>query len=368
MIGAAHRLAAAHRASTPLDVARSLVALHSTDPASVPLAIAARTAGPGASVAEVDDALYDERSIVRVMGMRRTIWAVPTELVEVVAAACGRSIAANERRTLVKVLEENDVTRGAEGWLRDVEQDVLAAIAERGAALTTEITEDVPLLKGRVTIGGTAKWAAQVGIGTRVVLVLACEGRIVRERPRGSWTSSQYRWSVAPPVAEPMSKEDGQAELARRWLVAFGPASVDHLNDLRWWAGWTVAATKQALAAAGEVEPVVGDDGPWAALVPALDPTTMGWKQRDWYLGDLGPQVFDRNGNAGPAVWWSDRIVGGWAQRATGEVVLRLLVDVGRDGAAAVDAEAARLQAWLDAAGAIVKPRFPTPLLKELCA
>ena len=164
-----------------------------------------------------------------------------------------------------------------------------------------------------------------------------------------------------------MDTADAQAELARRWLSAFGPVSVDPVGDLKWWAGWTVAATMRALAAAGEVLPAdPADAAPWAALVPGLDPTTMGWKDRSWYLGELGPQLFDRSGNAGPTIWWSGRIVGGWAQRSTGEVVTKLLVDIGRDGRATVDSEAARLQDWLDASGAVVKPRFPTPLHKEL--
>lgn len=128
-------------------------------------------------------------------------------------------------------------------------------------------------------------------------------------------------------------------------------------------------ATRRALAAAGEVPPApAGGDEPWVALVPSLDPTTMGWKDRSWYLGDLAPRLFDRNGNAGPAIWCSGRVVGGWAQRRTGEVVTRVLVDLGRDERAAVDAEVARLQAWLDASGAVVKPRFPTPLHSELAS
>ena len=94
----------------------------------------------------------------------------------------------------------------------------------------------------------------------------------------------------------------------------------------------------------------------------------MGWKDRSWYLGDLGPALFDTNGNAGPAIWWSGRMVGAWAQRTTGEVVTRLLVDVGREGTDAVEAEAARLQRWLDAAGTVVKPRFRTPLQHELAS
>ena len=71
---------------------------------------------------------------------------------------------------------------------------------------------------------------------------------------------------------------------------------------------------------------------PWVALLPGLDPTTMGWKRRDWYLppGHV-PLLFDRNGNAGPAVWVDGRIVGGWVQRRNGEIATRLLDDVGRE-------------------------------------
>ena len=58
--------------------------------------------------------------------------------------------------------------------------------------------------------------------------------------------------------------------------------------------------------------------------VPALDPTAMGWSQRDWYLGPHKEALFDRSGNVGPTIWWNGRIVGGWAQRRSGEIVVRL--------------------------------------------
>ncbi|MDQ3570877.1 MAG: winged helix DNA-binding domain-containing protein [Actinomycetota bacterium] len=366
-LGVLHRMAPAHRASTPEVVATSLVALHSTDPASVHLAVAARTVGAGASVADVDRALHEDRTIVRVMGMRRTMWAVPADLVPVVAAACGRAIATDERRKLVKAVEDQAIATDGLRFVADLEEQTLAALANRGQALTTELASDVAALKGTVRYGGNSKWAADVGLSSRIVLLLTCDGRIVRTRPGGKWTSTRHRYSLAPPAEEPMQTADAQAELARRWLSAFGPLSMEMVGDLKWWAGWTVAATKRALAAAGAVPPSDPvDAGPWAALVPSLDPTTMGWKGRSWYLGELGPQLFDRNGNAGPAIWWCERIVGGWAQRSTGEVVTKLLLDIGGDGASTVEAEAARLQDWLDASGAIVKPRFPTPLHKEL--
>ena len=88
----------------------------------------------------------------------------------------------------------------------------------------------------------------------------------------------------------------------------------------------------------------------------------MGWFERDWYLGPHKAQLFDTNGNAGPTAWWDGRIVGGWRQGDSGEVVLQLLEPVGTDGRRALADEAARLTEWL--AGTRVPPRFPSPLSK----
>jgi len=103
---------------------------------------------------------------------------------------------------------------------------------------------------------------------------------------------------------------------------------------------------------------------PWIALLPALDATTMGWKDRDWYLGPHRPTLYDRSGNAGPTIWVDGRIVGGWAQRRSGEVVTRLLEDVGAETACGIAAEAARLESWLGPTR--ISASFPTPLEIEL--
>ncbi len=99
---------------------------------------------------------------------------------------------------------------------------------------------------------------------------------------------------------------------------------------------------------------------PWGALLPPLDPTTMGWFERGWYLGAHREQLFDTSGNAGPTAWWDGRIVGGWLQSEGGEVVLQLLEDIGAEGMRALEQESLRLTEWL--AGTRVVPRFPTPL------
>lgn len=119
------------------------------------------------------------------------------------------------------------------------------------------------------------------------------------------------------------------------------------------------------IALAGDLDPPVAPlDEPWISLLPSLDPTTMGWKERDWYLGPHRPALFDTNGNAGPTVWSDGRVVGGWAQRRSGEVVVELLEDVGAEAAGAVAAEADRLTGWLG--DVRVTPRFRTPLQHRL--
>ena len=115
---------------------------------------------------------------------------------------------------------------------------------------------------------------------------------------------------------------------------------------------------------AADAEPVAAP-APWVALLPALDPAPMGWQERAWYLGEHRASCFDRSGNIGPTVLADGRIVGGWAQRKPGgEVVVRLLEDVGAETERAVAEEAARLRAWIG--DVRVTPRFRTPLEREL--
>ena len=172
-----------------------------------------------------------------------------------------------------------------------------------------------------------------------------------------------------------MTATEGVAGLVAAWLHSFGPGTA---VDIKWWLGSTVAAVRQAFTDLGAVEVELdGQTGyvlpndlqptdpiePWAALLPALDPTTMGWHERDWYLGPYKPQLFDTSGNAGPTMWWDGRIVGGWRQTDTGEVELQALEDIGSEAMLAFEQEAARLTEWLG--GTRVLLRFPSPLWKE---
>jgi len=393
--------------ATVSQVAQSLVALHATDPVTVYLSARARSR---CAVEDVDAALYQERAVVRMLGMRRTVFIVPAGLADVVQAACTDDVARRMRRHLEKDLTGGGVGDGDAGaWLRSLEDGVLRALAARGGGATgAQLSADEPRLRTQLVYAPDKAYGGAANITSRVLVLIAAEGRTIRGHRRGGWTSGQFEWFLpeewlrggekagnaadgAADGPQGMRGADADAglgagldagaartELARRWLSAFGPGLA---ADLQWWAGWTGAQTKAALAALpatdvdldGQAGVALADDLDFpgeppevAALLPALDPTPMGWQSRAWYLDPHTPLLFDRTGNVGPTVWWAGRVVGGWAQRTSGEVVYRLLEDIGADGAAAVAAEAAALEAWLGAAR--VTPRFRTPLERELSA
>jgi hypothetical protein len=376
-LGRRHHLAADSSAADVTQLAESLVGLHASDPSTVFLSARARV--PRLSVADVDAALYDDGLLVKHLCMRRTLFVLPPTLLPVVQAACTGAVLAGERRRLIQDVERSGLADDGALWLADAELAALAAVAALGSATGAQLSRAEPVLRAKVTIAPGKAWGGEIGVAGRVLGILAASGRIRRGRPSGSWTSSQHRWGLTPDgQVDAIGESEATAELTRRWLRAFGPAPV---SDLAWWTGLGTRKIGAALATIGavgvdldgEVGVLLPDDQepeppphPWAALLPSLDPTTMGWKRREWYLGEHGPLLFDRNGNAGPTVWWDGRIVGGWAQRTTGEVAFRLLEDVGSDAEAAIEAEASRLQEWVS--DTIVTTRFPTPLERELRA
>jgi hypothetical protein len=315
------------------------------------------------------------------LGMRRTMFVVPTESAPIVQAACTDAIAVTERRRLVQHLGQAGA--GDDAWLAEVEQSTLAALAERGSASAAQLAEDEPRLRTQLHMAEGKSYAAVQNITTRVLNVLSARGHIVRGRPRGSWISSQYSWSPVekwlPGGLPRLEAAVARVGLAGQWLRAYGPGTAE---DLKWWTGWTMGHAKAALAALDVVSVRLDDGGegfvladdtapvaepaPWVALLPALDPTVMGWVRREWYLGEHGPTLFDRSGNPGPTVWADGRIVGGWAQRPDGRIAVRLLSDVGRAARKAIDTAAEELGAWLGSVR--VTPRFRTPLERELSA
>jgi DNA glycosylase AlkZ-like len=350
----------------PVDATAAMSALHATEAASVYLSLVARVVD--LDVDAVGRALYEERTLVKQLAMRRTIFVFGRDLLPAAWASAGARTATFERRKIVRDLIASSVTNDGEGWLAEARAAVLGALAQ-GPLTGRALRERVPMIERTVTLAPGTRWGGEIPLAPRILAWLSARGEVVRGPNDGGWWVSRPTWarmddwlgSATHSLESPVDEAAGYRELVRRWLTTFGPGTE---MDLVWWLGSTKTVVRRALAelaavevsldsgAAGwvlpdDVEPV-GDPGSWAALLPSLDPSTMGWKQRDFYLSaEDVPFVIDGAGNAGTTAWLDGRIVGFWLQGDDGTVQVVLRSPVSRRGERLLAEEARRLTAWL---------------------
>ena len=375
------RLARRHflavRADSIDGVVADLVGLHATDPATPYLSLWARL--PGFAVADLDAELYERRTLVKHLAMRRTLWTVRAEDLPLIQSGASDRVADNERRRLVADAQKAGLTDDGDAWLDTACAAVLRHLAEHGAASSTELRAALPELAGSYDYAPGKRWGGETPLAPRVLTVLSVRGDIVRGPNDGAWTTSRPRWTptadwlpTGPGTATP---EVARAELVRRWLRAFGPATV---TDIKWWFGNTLTWARHALRDIDAVEvdldgtpgfalpddlDVEADVEPWCALLPGLDVTTMGWYDRNWYLGGHRSQVFDTNGNGGPTAWWDGRIVGGGGRTPTARSsCASSKTSAGREAGAA----AARRRARQSGGRCAGQPPLPVPAVEGL--
>jgi hypothetical protein len=362
-IAVRHALAPAHRLTDVPAVTRAMTVLHATEAATVHLAVAARA--EGVTPEDVDRALYDARSVVKQLAMRRTLFVFPRDLLPAAWGSASARVATSERKRIAKAIAGAGIAADGDAWLDAARAATLERLAA-GPATAAELRAEVPELAGKV--GGTTDkpYDRPVPVAPWVLTHLGLEGKVLRGRNAGHWRLNKPTWTTAEDwlgvVEPPLEEHVGYAALVGAWLSTFGPGTA---ADIQWWLGSTKTAVTRALGdlgavavdlddgSTGWVHPSdVGDVGPvepWAALLPTLDPTVMGWKARGFYLDPAHvPYLFDTNGNAGTTAWWDGRVVGCWVQDEEGVVRLSLLDDVEPDGLAALEHEARRLTAWLE--------------------
>lgn len=249
------RLVARHHlgrtAGDAVEAVRGVTAAHSSDPLTPYLAAWTRVSD--LAHRDLDRALYDDRRLLRMHAMRRTLFVVPTDEAAIFAAGAARDVAAKEHRKIVGWLAAEVPGGQVADWIAQVEEQVADVLADGVERRTGELSELVPALATEITVG-SGKWTTRTPVSSRLLLLMAMDGRIVRTRPAGSWRSSQYHWTsvrrwLGQPIEE-LDPGDARPELLRRYLAAHGPAT---LVDVRWWTGWTAARARQVLADVGAV-------------------------------------------------------------------------------------------------------------------
>ncbi len=376
-----HRLAVETHAESVTDLADALVGLHATTPSTVYLSAWARIDGFAPDT--MTTALYDDRSLIKQLAMRRTLFVFTRPTLAAAVGGIGPRVAASERTNMLRDLRRSPDFADPDAWIDAARAAVLEDLADGVARTSTQLRERLPALGGHVVQGEGKSWGARTPMGPRVLNMMSAAGEIVRGKNAGSvgWHQSKPTWVSMPAWLgtnlPTVSVADGHRALIERWLRSFGPGTE---TDLVWWLGSTKRAVREALAGldvvevdleSGEVGYLLADDlddddpvEPQGFLLPELDATTMGWKRRDFFLGPHAGRVFDRNGNGGQTAWWDGRIVGGWRQhRGDGRIELILLEKLSRTANRALTDAAGRLEDWLG--DVRPTPGFPAPFMRD---
>ncbi|MBU0493801.1 MAG: winged helix DNA-binding domain-containing protein, partial [Chloroflexi bacterium] len=352
---------------------------------------------PGFQREMLDDALYEQRTLAKVLCMRMTLHLVPSDEAPFFVQI-GRNL--SERRTPPRfrgggllvyagLCQEEE----ASVLLEVLYRRVLDVLADRGPATLPEISPAVPELTAKIQHSEGKAYEGEFSIGTRLMGEWCARGLLIRTRPRGTWRSNLYEYAafsdwLPDTDLSSVTLQDAQAWLVRRYLAAFGPATLD---DVQWWTGLTKTETRNALkplgpelaevsiAGLGDAQAylMLTDDAerlsdftppgePFVFFLPALDPYIMGYKDRRRFLDPAhNDKVFDRAGNAVPTVWANGRVVGVWNQRDDGSVVYGLFEPVSEPEQALLDAEARRLEGFLGG-DVVAPPFFRTAFFRDL--
>lgn len=358
-----------------------LVGLHATTPSTVYLSAWARL--PGFDPETMDRALYADRTLVKQLAMRRTLFVFGHTVLAEAIGAVGPRVTASERTNMLRDLRRSPDFDDPDSWIDAARATVAADLADGCARTSTELRRRNPVLDGHVVYGEGKSWGGRVAMGPRVLNMMSAAGEIVRGPNSATWTLSRPSWVAMERwlghALPQVSVADGHRAMVRRWLQTFGPGTE---TDIVWWLGSTKRAVRTALAeldaievdldggAVGYLLPDDLPDGadvdaprPQAHLLPELDPTTMGWKERRFYLGPHAEHVFDRNGNGGQTAWWDGRIVGGWRQnKDDGRIEIHPFEKLPAAASSALAEQAEALAGWLGEVRPT--PGYPAPFMR----
>lgn len=282
------------RLSDAAAVVHAAAGIQAQEPLAAALSIRARSAG--LLRGDVDRALVEERSIVRLWAMRGTIHLVPSEDAAWLVDLLGPLGTTGSLRRLQQLgVPEQDVPRAIEL--------IRQTLAEHGPLTRAELME--PLSRAGITTDGQA--AAHLP-GLAALQGIVCNGPMRGGKPtyvlRDDWLGRDL---------PRLSREQAVAELARRYVRAFGPAEPE---DFASWSGLPLRDARAGWPKGGSpvAEPPARGD---TRLLPAFDTYLLGYRTRDFCVPpEHARAVWPGGGIVRPTVVVDGRGVGTW--RRTG--------------------------------------------------
>ena len=305
-----------HRPTTgtdPAEIAGSIAGAQAQDAYAGPLTFRSRSRK--LTAADIKRARTDERSLLRTWVMRTTIHLIPTEDAGWWLPLFEPGIERWSRRRLSQL-----------GMPRDRQDKALQVVARK-------LAEEGPLTRSE-----TREHIEAAGIqlntqtGMHVALTAVVSGIACLGPDRGKTTCLVRRedWLGKPP---PFERDRALAELARRYVGAFGPATD---RDFAYWSGLPLRDVRAALSSISrEIEEVrVGEEAMLAMrgglprlprrgqvrMLGNFDTYLLGWKDREFSVtGEHAVHVKEGGGGwIRPVIVEDGIVIGGWRSSRRG--------------------------------------------------
>jgi len=200
----------------PVAVCRDVCGIQAQLTPAAKLSIAARTRG--LTAAAIETALRDSRTLVKALCMRQTVHLLPATEFSLYFAALRRSRVA----AVVRIMERFGITAGDTETLNQVTLELL----QDGPLSLRELTSQIrPRVPARVQA-----WMERVWNAARLALA---EGLICYGPDLGQQVTF-VRADQWLPKQKPVAEDEAQRLLLRKFLRAYGPASV---ADFSKWSG-----------------------------------------------------------------------------------------------------------------------------------
>ena len=334
----AERFAAQGLSGPPLRdaaaVAERLLAVQGQDPRGARLAVRART--EGLTVADVDRALSDERSLLITWLNRGTLHLVRSEDYPWLHALTTPPLFTSATRRLAQ-------------------EGVSADAAERGVAtIERALADEGPLTRLQLRERLDSAGVPTDGQALIHLLFLATLRGIAVRGPMVGKDHAYILVSDWLDPAAPVDRDAALAELARRYLIGHAPADD---RDLARWAGLPLRDARAGLGAIAS-QLAEREDGlvhlaadspvaeiPAPRLLGAFDPVLLGWASREAILGPH-TQFVTTNGIFRPFAMVSGRAVASWKLNR-GKVTIEPLGRIAKKATAALEADAADVERFM---------------------
>jgi len=341
---ARHRLAARATPSELPAIAGSMSGVQAQVMSAARVSLWARSRG--LRIGDVEAALWRDRSLAKAWCMRGTSYLVPSEDFDVFVRGCSRR-ANRSLEWLVRAgvsLAAIDRVTEAVGNVLDrplTRREVVPLVAEALRARTRSWSPQRGGWGSRAAVTGLEVDGHSLSIGG-ILYVASIRGVACVGPPRGS-ESTYVRRDVWLPAVPRLPADVAEPELLRRYLRAFGPATV---ADFAWWTYLKAADAREVWGRLeGELAPVDVEgrpgwvlrsdvhhleraslDGPVVRLLPSFDSFLLGHKDKSHLVEAARyTRVYRPAGWLAPVLLVDGRVAGVWSMtRKAGRLVVRV--------------------------------------------